>query len=99
MYRSSGRMGSADSSAESLPATRADGSAVWASAMGIDPSSLEEHGDQGLSDEMQFKMRSSRLDALAGFESFIQDLDDQPQAYGLEEFIRGAANAFQVGIA
>ena len=92
-------MGSADSSAESIPASRGDVSAVWASAMGTDLGSLplsKEHGDQGF-DEMQSTTRSLRLDVLAGFESFIQGLDNQPQAYGLDEFIQGAADAFKVG--
>ena len=38
----------------------------------------------------------ARIEALAGFKSFMQGLDNQPQAYSLDEFIRGAANAIKV---
>lgn len=36
------------------------------------------------------------MESLANFKSFMQGLDQQPGAYSLDEFIKGAANAIQV---
>ena len=54
--------------------------------------------DEEDDDDVMSPATMSRLEALASFKSFMQGLDNQPQAYSLDEFIRGAANAIKVSL-
>ena len=57
-------------------------------------SSMDDGDDE--EDDVMSPAMMMRLEALASFKSFMQGLDSQPQAYSLDEFIRGAANAIKV---